>query len=55
MNKGVDYRGVLLMPGSECFELYHSKDDPGHKKLDKLLKELEQKNKDLIQRYEKGD
>lgn len=52
MNKGIDYHGVLLMPGSEAYELYHSKEKDNLKKLDKHMKELEQKNKDLIKRYE---
>lgn len=52
MNKGVDYHGVLLMPGSDAYELYHSKENDARKKLDKHMKELEQKNKDLMKRYE---
>ena len=52
MNKAVDYYGTLLTPGSEAYELYHSKDEDAPKKLERHMKELEQKNKDLIKRYE---
>jgi len=50
--KFVPYRDILLMKGSESYALYFDKEDKGHKKLDKLLKELDQKNKDLMQRYD---
>jgi hypothetical protein len=50
--KFVPYRDILLMKGSESYALYFDKEDKGHKKLDRLLKELDQKNKDLLQRYD---
>lgn len=49
MRKAPEYKGVLLMPGSVAFELYQEGD---FKKLDKHMKELEQKDKDLKERYE---
>ena len=62
MQKAVYYHGILLMPGSEAYELYHSKEKDAPKKLnvpagsgnllEKHMKELEQKNKELIKRYE---
>ena len=52
MQKAVDYHGILLMPGSEAYGLYHSKEKDAPKKLEKHMKELEQKNKELIKRYE---
>lgn len=52
MQKAIDYHGVLLMPGSYAYDLYHSKEKDHLKQLDKHMKELEQKNKDLIKRYE---
>lgn len=53
MNKAVEYRGILLMPGSQAYELFHSKDSDAKKKLDKHMKEVEQRHKELIQRYDK--
>ena len=62
MQKAVDYYGTLLMPGSHAYDLYHSKEKDHLKQLNvpagsgnllnKHMKELEQKNKDLIKRYE---
>lgn len=52
MNKAVEYYGTLLMPGSEAYELYHSKDEDARKKLDKHMKEVAQRAKELIKRYE---
>lgn len=43
------YRGVILAKNSEAHDLYEKKE---FAKLDKLMKEVDQKGKDLIQRYE---
>lgn len=43
------YRGVILAKNSEAYDLYEKKE---FAKLDKLMKEVDQKGKDLIQRYE---
>jgi hypothetical protein len=49
--KEILYRGSWLQKGSYAFELYFDKDDPGHKKLDKHMKDLDQKDKDLKEKY----
>lgn len=45
----ITYRGIILAKNSEAYELHEKKD---FAKLDKLLKEVDQKSKELIQRYE---
>ena len=52
MQKAVDYHGILLMPGSDAYEFYHSKEKDAPKKLEKHMKEVAQRAKDLIKRYE---
>lgn len=44
----VPYKGVVLAKGSHCYELWEKKD---FKALDAHLKYLDQKEKDLIERY----
>lgn len=51
MSKSVEYKGVLLMQGSYAYELFFDKEDKDHKKLDKHMKELNQKEYDLKERY----
>lgn len=46
----VKYRGVWLAPNSKAFEMYHDKKVP-KSALDKLLKESEVKEKELVERY----
>ena len=48
MNNAVLYKGVWLAKGSDAREL-HDKGD--FQKLDKHMKALDQKEKDLIDRY----
>jgi hypothetical protein len=49
MKNAVVYRGQMLAKNSEAFTLWDLKE---FKKLDAHLKELERKQKELIERYE---
>jgi hypothetical protein len=51
MNNAVWYKDSWLMRNSWAYALYHDKNDIGHKMLDKHLKEVKQKQKDLVDRY----
>lgn len=51
MNNAVFYRGMWLVRNSRAYELYHDKDDKGHKILDKHLKQLAAAHKELLERY----
>lgn len=44
----VEYRGVWLAPGSQAFELYHSKDPKARQQLDALMKEVDEREKRLL-------
>lgn len=52
MKNAVWYKNTWLMPNSEAYTLYHLKED-NRKKLDKHLKELDAKQKELATRYDK--
>lgn len=41
MTKSIQYKHLLLMPGSKAYELFTSKDPDERAKLDKHLKEVE--------------
>jgi hypothetical protein len=45
----VKFKDSWLAPGSQCFELYHSKDPKARQQLEKLMKELDAKDKLLTQ------
>lgn len=47
------YKDIYLAPGSQAFELYHSKKPEDRKKLDQLLKEVDVNEKALLDRYSK--
>lgn len=50
----VEYKGVMLAPNSQAYELYQEAKKKGdYKALDKHMKQLEQNERDLIKRYEK--
>lgn len=49
MKNAVEYRGMWLAKNSAAYEMHEKKN---FKDLDKHLKELETKNKELMQRYE---
>ena len=51
MKDAVEYKGILLMKGSYAYELFHLKEDKSHIMLDRHLKELDQIEKDLKDRY----
>ena len=51
MNNAVFYKGGWLARNSWAYTLYHDTKDVGHKALDKHLKEIKQKEKDLLDRY----
>lgn len=53
MKNAVQYKGVWLMPGSQAYTLFENmkKDPKLQKKLDQHMKELDQKEKDLRDRY----
>lgn len=46
--RGVEYKGILLMPNSTAYDLWIRKE---FKLLDRHMKELDQKEKDLMERY----
>lgn len=48
----VEYKGVLLARNSEAYELWEKKD---FKKLEQHMKELDQRHKDLLERYSKKE
>lgn len=48
MNNAVNYRGMWLAKNSDAYKLWELKE---FKKLDAHLKEVEQRAKDLMQRY----
>lgn len=54
MRGAVFYRNTWLMPNSEAYALYHSKEEKARSKLDKHLKDLDAKQKELLQRYDKA-
>lgn len=45
----VEYKGVWLAPGSQAFELYHSKDPKARAKLDAFMKEVDERERRLLQ------
>ena len=47
MNKAVNYKGILLMPGSQAFELYHDKAPDARRKLEEHMREVDLKDKKL--------
>jgi len=49
MNGAVEYKNVWLAKNSTAYELWEKKD---FAKLDKHMKELDNKEKELIRRYE---
>lgn len=57
MSKQVVYKGMVLMPGSQALELWRewqkeTKDrNVKQKKLDQHMKEVEQRHKELLERY----
>ena len=57
MTKEVVYKGLVLMKGSTALELWEawqkekSDRNAAQKKLDSHLKEVEQRHKDLLERY----
>jgi hypothetical protein len=53
MKGAVFYKNTWLLPNSEAYQLYHSKDEKARQKLDKHLKDLDVKQKELLQRYAK--
>ena len=46
----VEYKGIVLAKNSEAYTLWEKKE---FKKLDQHMKMLEQKEQDLIERYNK--
>ena len=50
----VHYKGVWLAPGSQAFELYHSKDPKARQKLDQHMKEVDARDKALTQGKHNG-
>jgi hypothetical protein len=48
MKNAVQYKGQWLAKASDAFEMFEKKE---FAQLDKHLKELEQKNRELVQRY----
>lgn len=46
----VEYKGIVLAKNSEAYALWEKKE---FKKLDQHMKMLEQKEQDLIERYNK--
>lgn len=51
MKNAVFYKNTWLMPNSEAYLLYHSKDAEARKKLDRHLKELDANQRELLKRY----
>ena len=53
MSNGVQYYGTFLMKGSQAYELWEQmqKDPKVKAKLDAHMKELDKKNKELMERY----
>ncbi len=57
MNKQVVYKGIILAKGSKALELWEDwqrekKDrNAAQKKLDQHMKEVEQRYRDLLERY----
>lgn len=51
MAKSVVYKGIRLMQGSEAYTLFTEKKEGWQKKLDFHLKELDNKEKELLKRY----
>ena len=50
----VEHKGIWLAPGSQAFELYHSKDPKAKQQLDKLLKEVGERDRLLTQGKHNG-
>ena len=61
MNNQVVYKGIILAKGSTALELWDNwqkekKDrNAAQKKLDQHMKDVEQRDKDLMTRYDKRD
>ena len=50
----VEHKGIWLAPGSQAFELYHSKDPKARQQLDKLLKGVDERDRLLTQGKQNG-
>lgn len=54
-SKAVPYKDTWLFPGSTAYELYFSKEQDARAKLDKHLKEVNQRYYDLMKNYAKKE
>ena len=53
-SRAMPYKDTWLFPGSVAFELYYSKEPDARAKLDKHLKEVNQRYYDLMKVSPKG-